>query len=240
MAVLAYLIFLVVLAPATWWLKLVSLPAGVQHGAVSGTLWQGSIRQVQYQQLQLAELHWRLQPWSLLLLKAELQLKSGSVSQNQQPYMQTQLTATPSGLQLNNGLFRLPVPTLLPLLQLPLPVQAEGELVIDISRLALNSGLCTDLTGNASWTDARLQPPTGTWLELGQFNGSLSCENGSPVLITDPANILALDIRASVNAGGQLQVVGTLLPAAELPQEVHQAMRFVGSPDAAGRYRLNF
>lgn len=237
---LAYVVFLIIMMPAAWWLRLFPLPAAIQHGPVSGTLWQGQIQQVQYQQLQLAELRWQLQPWSLLLLRADLQLDSGSMQQQQQPYLQAHLGLSPSAIEVSDTLLRLPVPTVLPLLKLPVPVQADGNLLFDISHLVIREQQCHELAGSASWLDARLQPPTGTWLNLEHFHASLRCENKLPVLTTDPANILALAIDATVNPQGQLAVTGTLLPSAQLPDEVHQAMRFVGTPDAEGRYRLNF
>lgn len=237
---LAYLVFLIIMMPAAWWFRLLPLPAAIQHGPVTGTLWQGQIQQVQYQQLQLAELRWQLQPWSLLLLRAELQLDSGSMQQQHLPYLQAQLRLSPVAVEVRDALLRLPVPAVLPLLELPLPVQAEGNLLFDVSRLVIREQQCHELTGSASWLDARLQPPTGTWLNLEHFHASLRCENNQPLLTTDPANILALAIDATVNQQGQLTVSGTLQPSAQLPDEVHQAMRFVGTPDAQGRYRLNF
>ncbi|MFN3709834.1 MAG: type II secretion system protein N [Alishewanella aestuarii] len=240
LGLVAYLLFMLVLTPAAWWLKLVSLPPQLQLGQVTGTLWQGKVQQLRFQQLQLNELNWQLNPWSLLRLRLDLALQSGSVQQNQQPYLQARVWATPAGISVHSSLIKLPVPLLLPLLQLPMPVQAGGELVLDIQRLTLQSGRCQTLAGQLSWFDASLQPPTGTWLQLQQFTARLECDQQQPVLITDPANILALDVRATVNAAGKLQVSGTLKPAAELPAEVHQAMQFVGAPDAEGRYRLNF
>ena len=38
----------------------------------------------------------------------------------------------------------------------------------------------------------------------------------------------------------QLLVNGTLKPQDSMPREVHQAMQFLGKPDAQGRYRISF
>ncbi|HEY9043661.1 MAG TPA: type II secretion system protein N, partial [Rheinheimera sp.] len=94
-------------------------------------------------------------------------------------------------------------------------------------------------SGNASWQDARLQTPTGTWLELQNLFGELGCDNGTIVLTTDGANLLGLDIKAVLNAE-QLLVNGTLKPDASMPKEVHQAMQFLGKPDAQGRFPIRF
>ncbi len=236
----AYLLFMVALAPASWWLKLAPLPAGLQLGPVSGTLWRGEVQAIAYKDWVLPTLQWQLQPWSLVLLTAKLQFDAGSLQQNTQPYLQGSLQANLAGWQLQDLLVKTPVAPLVPLLQLPLPVQAGGDLLLEFTTLKLTAQGCQQLAGQASWLNASLQPPTGTWLDLQQIHASLSCEDGQPVLITDPANVLSLDIRATVTAQGKLTVNGSLLPAAELPAEVHQAMRFVGQPDANGRYPLRF
>lgn len=235
-----YLLFLLVLTPASWWLRLVPMPAGVQLGPVSGTLWQGEIQQLSYQQQPFPAINWQLHPWSLLALSVNLQLQSGSLQQPEQPYLQATVNAGLSKIVLKDTMLKLPVTSLLPYLQLPLPVQAKGDLMIDIQQLQLAKQQCLNLQGQASWLEASLQPPTGTWLDLKHIYASLSCDEGQPVLITDPDNVLSLAIKATVSPTGTLRVQGSLLPDASLPEEVHQAMRFVGQPDANGRYPLNF
>ena len=238
--IIAYGLFVIITTPAVWWLRMLPVPAAVQFGQVSGSLWQGQIRQLQIQQVPFSDLRWQLNPWSLLMLRADITVTAGAIHQENQPYLSAHIQLKPTEIRVTNGLLKLPVATLLPLLQLPVPVQATGELVLEINQLQVRDQECASLIGNASWLDAKLQPPVGSWLDLQHFHANLSCENQQPVLITDPANILALDVRATVNAAGKLQVSGTLRPAAELPAEVHQAMQFVGAPDAEGRYRLNF
>jgi len=124
-------------------------------------------------------------------------------------------------------------------LSLPLPVDASGNLVLDVPSFAQGQPWCKTLTGSASWQDARLQTPNATWLDLQSLFGTLRCDNGTVVLKTDGANLLGLDIQAVINAE-QLLVDGTLKPDASMPEEVHQAMQFLGRPDEQGRYRIRF
>lgn len=235
-----YLVFLVILTPASWWLRLAPLPSGLQLGPVSGTLWRGEVQQLSYQQLRFPAVTWQLNPWSLLGLSASLQVQSGSLQKPEQPYLQATLKASFGSINLHDTMLKLPVAGVLPYLQLPLPVQATGDLLIDIQQLQLAKQQCLSLQGQASWLDASLQPPTGTWLNLKHIHASLRCEERQPVLITDPDNLLSLAIRATVSPAGALRVQGSLKPDASLPEEVHQAMRFVGQPDVNGRYSINF
>ena len=237
--VISYLLFTVFLTPASWWFKLVPLPAQVQLGGISGTLWQGNIAGVQYQNLQLTDVQWRMNGWQLFTGKLQFALQSGSAKNPQQPYFKGTASYGFNGAALTDGLVKLPVAQLIPMLSLPLPVQASGELVLDIPSFQQGQPRCKLLSGNASWQDARLQTPTGTWLELQNLFGELGCDNGTIVLTTDGANLLGLDIKAVLNAE-QLLVNGTLKPDASMPKEVHQAMQFLGKPDAQGRFPIRF
>lgn len=238
-ALVAYLFFLLYLLPAAWLVHWLGLPAGMQLGQVQGTIWQGSATVAQYQNLQLQQLRWQLNGWSLLRLAPQIKITAGSVGEREQPYATASIAYSFSGLNMQQALLRLPVSQLLPLLELPLPVAASGELMVEVQDFQQGKPWCSSLAGNASWLDARLQPPTGTWLDLNSIVADLRCEQGSPVLVTDGNNSLGLAVTAAVE-NNRLTVNGTLKPEASLPQEVHQAMQFVGRPDAQGRYTIRF
>lgn len=237
---LSYLVFMLFLAPASFWLRWLDLPPAIQLGQVTGSLWQGEISQLRYQQLIVDRVRWQLSGWALWRGQLRLQLHSGSLQQTSLPYIKANMSYSLSGVTLKDSFLRLPVNSIVPMLQLPLPVAAAGELIVDIQRFEQQGKGCAALQGAASWTNAQLQPPTGTWLQLEAIHARLSCQQGQPLLVTDPENPLGLAIDATVNTAGVLSVDGTLQPAASLPAEVHQAMQFVGRPDANGRYRIRF
>ena len=234
-----YLVFMLCLTPASWWLKLVTLPKQLELGAASGTLWQGSIAGAQYQKLQFGQINWTLNGWAIFRGKVEFELKSGSAKQPQLPFLQSDASYGFGGARLDNTLIKMPIAQVLPLLDLPLPVDASGQLVLDVAQFSEGQPWCGNLAGQASWQDARLQTPTGTWLELNSLFGRLSCNQGTVVLTTDSNNVLGLDVTAVLNAE-QLLVNGTVKPDDGMPKEVHQAMQFLGRPDAQGRYTLKF
>lgn len=237
--VASYLLFALVLTPASWWLKLLPLPAALQLGAVSGTLWQGNVSSLQYEKLSFDRLHWQLNGWALFSGKLQLALHSGSPKNAALPYINATVSYGFSGMALKNAMLTMPVNQLVPMLPLPMPVDASGALVLDISAYQQGQPRCSALNGTASWQDARLQTPTGTWLELQSLFGQLSCDSGTVVLTTDSNNMLGLDVKAVMNAE-QLLVNGSLKPDASMPKEVHQAMQFLGKPDAQGRFPISF
>ncbi|HEY9040971.1 MAG TPA: type II secretion system protein N, partial [Rheinheimera sp.] len=145
--VISYLLFTLFLTPASWWFKLVPLPAQVQLGGISGTLWQGNIAGVQYQNLQLTDVQWRMNGWQLFTGKLQFALQSGSAKNPQQPYFKGTASYGFNGAALTDGLVKLPVAQLIPMLPLPLPVQASGELVLDIPSFQQGQPRCKLLSG---------------------------------------------------------------------------------------------
>ena len=180
-----------------------------------------------------------LNGWSLLRLKPQFNVTAGSIGERDLPYATANIAYGFAGLNMQQALLRLPVNQLLPMLKLPLPVAATGELMVEVQDFQQGQPWCSSLAGNASWLDARLQPPTGTWLELNSIVAELRCVQGGPAVVTDGNNSLGLAVTAAVE-NNRLTVNGTLKPDATLPQEVHQAMKFVGRPDADGRYTIKF
>lgn len=234
-----YFVFLVILAPAAWWLKLVPLPSQVQLGPVSGTLWQGQVQAISLNGYVLPAVNWQLKPWALLTGKLALSLDIGQIRQTTQPYAKAQLAYGFSGLELESSQLRLPVEPVVPLLKLRLPFQvaASGTMLLNIQHFSMGQPWCEQLAGKASWLDARFQAPSG-WIDLKAIDADLSCQQGQLQLVTESGNPLALNVTALIGEQGKYQLNGTMKPDTSMPKEVHQAMQFVSRPDAEGRFTL--
>lgn len=236
LGLVAYLLSMLVLTPATVWLKLVSLPAGLQLGAVSGTLWSGQIAGVQQAPFYLPQLNWQLQPSLLWRGKLGLKLQGGNLRDSSLPYLAVQAELGFGQLQIQQSTIRLPVGPIVPQLQLPMPVDASGAIVLNLKNFTLGEPYCAALDGKASWQQAKFKTPSG-WIDLQAIDGTLSCDNGNISLQTTADNPLGLLMKADI-LPSSYQIAGTLKPAPSMPKEVHQAMQFVGQPDAEGRFPL--
>ncbi|WP_306519255.1 type II secretion system protein N [Rheinheimera sp.] len=236
LGITAYLLFALVLTPANVWLKLVTLPADVQLGPVTGTLWSGQIAGVQKAPFYLPQLSWQLQPSLLWRGKLGLKMQGGNLRDSNLPYLAVQAELGVGQLLLNNSTIRLPVAPIIPQLQLPMPVDASGAIVLNLKDFVLGQPYCAALDGKASWQQAKFKTPTG-WIDLQAIDAVLNCDNGNISLQTTADNPLGLLVKADI-LQGSYQIAGTLKPAASMPKEVHQAMQFVGQADAEGRFPL--
>jgi len=232
----AYLVFAVALAPASLWFKLLPLPADVKLGEVTGTLWSGQIAGVQRAPMYFPQLSWQLQLAPLWRGNIGLTLKGGELKEMAQPYLQLTAEFGPAAVQVRQSALRLPVAGIMPQLQLPMPVDATGALVFNIQNYTLGQPYCSALAGNASWQQAMFKAPTG-WIDLNAIHATLHCEEGNISLQTSADNPLGLLVKADILAGSY-RIAGSLKPEASMPQEVHQAMQFVGQPDSEGRFPL--
>jgi general secretion pathway protein N len=237
LGIVAYAIFTLVMTPASWWLKLVKLPPNIELGPVTGTLWSGAAQGVSVKPLFIPSLRWQLDVGSLWRGQLGVRVEGGSLRDDKFPYFQLKAELTPSRVTVLPSNLRLPVAGILPNIQLPMPADASGSIVLSVTEYQLGQPYCSVLNGKASWQDARFKAPTG-WIDLKAIHASLRCENGSIVLNTTPDNPLALQVQAEVQADSY-KIAGTLKPDAAMPTEVHQAMQFVGPTDNEGRFILD-
>ena len=236
--VLAYVIFMAVLTPAAVWLKFLPIPPQVQLGKVQGTLWQGQMDVLSRPPLYLTNVSWQLGFSSLWRGQLGVAVQAGDVKDDSQPYLNLTGHIGPASYALQQATVRWPVAGIMTNMQLPMPVDASGAMVLNVKNFSKGEPYCAALDGSASWQQARLKSPIG-WLDLRQIDATLSCEQGNLRLVTRPDNPLALAVTADVMAG-RYQLSGTLKPDASMPKEVHEAMRFVSQPDAKGRYNIQF
>ena len=147
---LAYVIFMAVLTPASVWLKLVSLPPEVQLGKVQGTLWQGQIDVLSRPPVYLTNLRWQLELSSLWRGQLGVQLNAGDVKDDSQPYLNLSGQVSPGSYALKQATLRWPVAGIMRNLQLPMPVDASGAIVLNIKNFTKGEPYCSALDGNAS------------------------------------------------------------------------------------------
>ncbi|MFN6969479.1 MAG: type II secretion system protein N [Rheinheimera sp.] len=233
---LAYLVFAVIMAPASLWLKLLPIPADVKLGAVSGTLWSGQVAGVHRPPLYFPELSWQLKLAPLWRGKMGINLQGGALRDTELPYLQLAAELGVNSVTVRQSTIRLPIAGIMPQLQLPMPVDASGALVFNIQQFALGQPYCSALTGNASWQQAKFKAPTG-WIDLQAIHSTLNCADGTISLQTSDDNPLGLKVKAELLAGSY-RIAGSLKPDPSMPPEVHQSMQFVGQPDAEGRFPL--
>lgn len=244
---LRWLVLLLVLAlvlaltqiPATWGAYFITQGNTLGMTGVNGTLWDGRASMVSIEidnnAYSLGELHWQLDPWSLLGLQP---------CANVSAVLERQQIAGRACASLNGSLKVTDASIDAPadLIQAGIPVPIDGDLVANISSLAMKGEQLQELEGNLSWTGARVQAD-GNWVSLGNYAAEYRY-NGDDAIVAEVFDLDApLDLEAVVTlalAGGvDVQGEMTLEPAFSERIQAQEWLHLVLESPEPYQYRID-
>jgi general secretion pathway protein N len=221
LAVAGFCLGLLLQLPLRWVTAL--LPRGVHCSEAQGTLWQGHCGGLRWQGGALGDLDFRLHPLSLLTLRlaADVHLKSPTADIRGRLALGwgvVQARALEATLPLSNVLVA------------ALPAGVRGQMQTDLERLDLRSGHIHALVGRVDLLhlmddtdpigDYRITFPPGSGDPIGELH-----DLGGP-----------LDVQASLHlAPSGFVLEGRVAARASAPAALARQIRYLGSPDAAGR-----
>ncbi|MCO7191160.1 MULTISPECIES: type II secretion system protein N [unclassified Pseudoalteromonas] len=239
---LAFSVFAAITMPASIVLQLSqgSLPRALSVGAVSGSVWEGRISEVRYENVQLNDVTWQLNGWGLLTGQVQGKVRFGSprtldeISGNSNFSM----SLLDKSAKLDDAILRFSVEQAMQQVTLPLPVDAKGRVILSIDEYHTGQPYCEALNGEISSPNIDIKGLTG-WFSIGDMSGTLTCKSGDIAVTVDPENRLGLRADATLAANMQFRVAGNIKPEASLPKEVHDAVKFLGRPDSEGRYPVS-
>ena len=229
--VLAFLIGIVALLPARVvypWLA----PSEVRLAGISGTVWRGHAAHANVRGWYLRDLEWRVRPWALAIGRVQAQLAgepqagffaatvsvgaSGSVS----------VTAATASVSLSSlaGALRLP--------------GLSGKASLRLQRLEIRDGLPVAAAGELT-VDELFAPAIYATSVLGGYRAEFfTRDDGIAASVEDTAGVL--DLAGSLTLGRDRYYAFTaqLAPKPGIDDDLKNRLRFLGNPDARGRYEL--
>tara|TARA_B100002049_G_scaffold236987_1_gene225495 strand:+ start:4619 stop:5377 length:759 start_codon:yes stop_codon:yes gene_type:complete len=240
---LCFLVFTLVKTPAAVALDLAApyLPKQLQLGKASGSLWDGRVMQARFENEQLNNVRWQISGWSLFSGKLVGTVRFGDPRDKADISGRADFSygLFNQAIDIKNAVLRLTVERAMARLQLPLPVSAQGRVIVDLDEYSSGQPYCDTLAGEIASPNIDVKGLNG-WFSVGPLSGSLSCKSGDIAVLVDPENRLGLEADATLKANLDFKVAGYIKPEASLPKEVHDATKFLGRPDSEGRYPLNF
>ena len=208
----SFLLTSVTQLPAHLLTKVMPADSPVQLNGLSGTLWQGTATQVQFQQWTLQNVRWQFKPAALFKGQLALQIQAipsegGKLDGDCGINFARQLHCQPLNIE------DIPASALTPYLQQYMVPDLKGTLQASLNELRWN-GKQALANGHLEWQDAGLQiepQPFGNYtaiLSVGQDNAQQFQISAAP-----DASYL-LDGTVTVQASGQYTTNLTLKPAA--------------------------
>jgi general secretion pathway protein N len=239
--VVAYLVFMAVNLPASMIVSKVTLPQGVKLGEVTGSMWSGEISAVQIKNDVLTDVKWQLSPLSLLTGSLSSEVTFGrskdSSSISGQGGISTNFPM--DSFSASDFTLRYPAADFIKKMNLNLPTQIGGRLILTLDNFDQGKPYCTALTGTLAWSKATMQGMGGL-IKLGKLDAELGCKAGNVLMKVTKKNPLGLQVTSTLAANRKFTVKGFVKPNGDMPTEVHNAMQFLGKADSKGRFAVNF
>lgn len=233
-----YLLFLLVLMPASTVIQWVSLPNKLQLNSVSGSIWHSQISAVKFEDFVVNNVEVELNAFSLLMLDPKLDVSFGGALVSG-PEGNISVNGLLSTLRLSDGNISLLAKTISRQLNLPVPINAHEFIDVSINEFISGKAICQTLTGKIDWPKAAITALEQK-IQLGKLGATLSCQQGDVVLELLDNNDLGLSFITSIGQGFSTSGSGYLQPNDKTPDAIQQVLPFLGKPDNQGRYRLRF
>ena len=229
LSLFGFAVGLIVGMPLRWAVPL--LPKSLRCDAPSGTLWSGGCNNLSLDALNLGTVRWTLKPGSLLLgrIGADVQIAQPGLSGRASLAMGLggRVTARDVDARISLGS---------PLLA-RFAASLRGDLALDLDELQLDDGWVRALRGTVA--AANLEQVSPQPLVLGSYQMLFDAEPDSAGRIVgklrDQGGPLDVDGTLTLTATPGYELSGTVLARPGAPPSLEQQIRYLGSPDGAGR-----
>ena len=236
--IVAYSGFLLATLPAKLVLSYVSLPPEIHIDQVSGTLWQGHAERVSWTDVSVYDINWDSSLTALFSGAIEANVTFGRGKQSLRG--QGDVGVTLSGAYARDVTLMANAEWLVLASKIPVPVTTLGEVKLQVSEFAQGQPWCKQLSGQLSWSNAGIESLLGN-IELDNATAKLSCDNGAVVAnIKQSSEHLQLAGIATLAARGQYNLNADLVAGPALPMSIRNNLRYLGTPNAQGEYKLNY
>ncbi len=203
------LVFAITQIPASWAAYFMTQGNTLALSGVTGTAWSGQARmssiEIDNQHYSLGELQWQLKPLTLLSLRpcadVDARLEAQQIEGRACAGLNGRLTVTDASIDAPASL-----------VQAGVPVPVQGQLSANLQTLSMKGQSLSELRGNLSWTNARVQVE-GTWATLGSFAAEATYDPEADALVAD---VFDLDGPIDLDAEVRLPLAGGIFVEGEL------------------------
>ncbi|WP_252178043.1 type II secretion system protein N [Endozoicomonas sp. 4G] len=238
LAAVSYTGFMLAELPAAFvWNHAPKMPE-VKLEGLSGSVWSGSAQTLTVNGIELEDVSWDLRPSALLTGKIKADLEVGD--NFSAVAGQATVTYSLQGMTIEDLEADASAGWLQQFASMPVPATARGNINLVADSLIYEGGQCVELDGRMEWERGRISSPLGE-VKLGQADADLSCKgNTLEGNIRQSSEFLTTDAVFSVNLNGSYSLSGKVSDGEALPETIKDGMKFLGRPDAQGRYPLTF
>lgn len=222
-----------------------SLQRDVELQGISGTIWKGSVQQLNVERQQLGSLYWDFQPSQLLTGKAQFKVRFGQNS-DLKLAGKGEVGIGFSGAYAKNFVASVPIDKLVRQLELvskfkqQVPVDLSGQLELSLRHFSYAQPWCDSADGDLVWNQGMIDSPIGS-IAPGPVIASLKCtKQAVDVNGTQNSNQVSSQFNINLNKQAQYKLTAWFKPGAEFPESMGKQLRWLGNPNAEGQYPFIF
>lgn len=241
--ILASLVSAIAHLPLSVVLNWFTLPDAVQLRGVNGSLWQGRIQQVSWQQQALGSVEWSLNGWQLFMGRIEAETRFGHGSRLDLKGKGV-VGLSFNGIYIQNAVISVPMGKMLQLVTLPVPMTVSGMGTLSIKELNTQGWQnsvpeCANGQAELVWNAAQAQTPLAP-LVLDTVTVHAQCDDGA-------IHLQGRQESAQVQSEFSMQLQqpdktysfrGWFKPQAEFPESLHSLLSSLPKPDEQGRFSI--
>ncbi|WNC68406.1 type II secretion system protein N [Thalassotalea nanhaiensis] len=230
-----YLIFLISLAPADKLISQISLPKGVSLQGISGSAFSGKAKSVTINNYAVKNVEWSVSIFSLITFNPSVAVNFGDRLSSISGSMD--LSNLGPELLVENAQVIVDANEVATQLNLPIDVNAGGQIKLDILEIGMGKPVCGIADGVIQWDNAHVNAMEED-IDLGSLKATLACNKGALAITVDPKNNLGLELTANVLSMKRVTADGYLTPGANFPNALKPVLGFIGRKDSKGRYTI--
>ncbi|MEF1308711.1 type II secretion system protein N [Vibrio mytili] len=226
--------------PVSWALQQLPTVRGLDIQGAHGSVWQGDATNVRWQRQNLGELNWDFQWSSLFTGKAEFAVRFGRGSAMEVRGRGLVGYSLSDGPYAKNLVASIPAAKVFEQVQLPVPIDAEGQLELNIRHATYVAPWCGTGEGTLVWNASRLQSPMGE-LDLGPVIADLNCKDS---VLTTSGEQKSKQVSAAFSAelmpNQRYSAKAWFKPEAEFPANMRDQLNWLGNPNVKGQYEFDY
>lgn len=231
LSLLLLLFFLLIQIPAQLLARITEHYVPRLHmDGVTGSVWQGHVQILRWDNISLQGLSWQLSPWALLTAKAKLVL----TLEDERIQGDVHVIITASGnIQSDHAQLNIAANSLASFAAIP-GVQLQGKIALAVQQLQWQNQRLETLQSNLHWQSAGVQSVLGT-TALGAYSSSISADNGGIAgVVHDDEGVL--DLQANWHLDPQHYTVNGSVKH-DLPESLARFFRMFAK-DAGSRFEF--
>lgn len=210
---------------------------GIKYSGISGSVWNGQAASLHWQDLSLGSLSWNFNFISIFMGKIDVSVDLKGVAGLSGD---GHIGYSFNGVYVDNLRFFTPASIVKNFISMPFPVDLSGKFKLSVQNYQANKPLCNLLNGNLIWDNAQIVTPIGT-IDPGPASATFSCKAGNVVAKSrSKSEAIETEFDVSLSPNASYILNGYLKPGPTLSPDLKNQLKWLGSPDAKGRYQIDF